>query len=166
MEKKFAILRAGKAPDIIESGIMDVQAPSGGYAPSMQACLDAGLGAGSEAHVVFTGFGLSVVHAWFKRSFPLPLHSHNADCLYYIIGGGLRLGREDLKAGDAFFVPADVPYTYTPGPEGVELIEVRNREGFDYRERSGETFWRKALDTVRENQAAWADARRFIAVDR
>ena len=37
--------------------------------------------------------GMSLVYAWFKGGFVLPRHSHDADCLYYVIGGRCRWAR-------------------------------------------------------------------------
>ncbi|MGJ3627380.1 cupin domain-containing protein [Sphingomonas sp. MMS24-JH45] len=75
--------------------------------------------------------GMSLTYAWFKSGFPLPLHSHNADCLYYIIAGTLKLEREELGAGDGFFVGKDAPDQYKPGPTGVEVLEFRTADTFD-----------------------------------
>jgi hypothetical protein len=44
---------------------------------------------------------MSLCWAWFKSGYVLPRHSHNADCLYYVLGGSLRLGSVWLKAGPA-----------------------------------------------------------------
>ena len=40
------------------------------------------------------GFGLT--HVWFKEGYALPLHSHDCDCLYYVIAGSLKMGTEEL----------------------------------------------------------------------
>ncbi|TVV74475.1 cupin domain-containing protein [Sphingomonas solaris] len=153
-EKKFQIFRAHDMAQLGEADIMTMVPPTKGI-EEMMACVDAGLPDGTTSQVIFAGFGLSLVRVWFKKNFPLPLHSHDADCVYYIIAGGLRLGTEDLGAGDGFFIPAGVPYTYTPGAQGVELIEVRNSARFDYRERSTAAFWKKALKTVQDNHGDW-----------
>src|SRR5690606_20778947 len=92
---------AGVNPSI-EKGLADFQASGGAD--------------GSLTKVLFAMPGFSLVYAWFKSGYPLPLHSHNADCLYYIISGSIRLGTEDLGKGDGFFVGCDVPCAYTPGP--------------------------------------------------
>ena len=47
-------------------------------------------------------------------AFPCPATVHNADCLYFIVAGSLRLGSEELGPGDGFFLGVDVPYTYVP----------------------------------------------------
>lgn len=162
-DKKFQIFRSNDMATLGEADIMTIVLPTTGI-EEMMACVDAGLQDGAKSHVIFAGFGLSLVRVWFKKNFPLPLHSHDADCVYYITNGGLRLGTEDLGAGDGFFVPAGVPYTYTPGAEGVELIEVRSSTHFDYRERSTAAFWKKALKTVQANHADWVTVSESAAV--
>jgi quercetin dioxygenase-like cupin family protein len=74
---------------------------------------------------------MSLVHTWFKSGFVLPRHTHSADCLYYIVGGSLVLGTQTLGKGDGFFVPAGDTYTYTAGPEGLEILEFRTADKFD-----------------------------------
>ncbi len=71
--------------------------------------------------------GMSLVHVWFGPNFPLFRHSHPAygDCLYYVVAGELLLGKRRLGPGSGFFVPNGMPYTYTAGPAGVEVLEFR-----------------------------------------
>ena len=69
--------------------------------------------------------GFSIVHLWIKPGYPLPRHSHDSDCLYYVVRGSLIMGTETLRASDGFFVPAHANYTYVGGPDGGELIEIR-----------------------------------------
>jgi PAS domain S-box-containing protein len=46
--------------------------------------------------------------------------------MYYVISGEAHMGNQVLRAGDSFFVPADAPYVYTAGPDGVEVLEIRH----------------------------------------
>ena len=75
--------------------------------------------------------GMSLVHVWFGANMPLFRHSHPrfGDCLYYIITGEVRLGSQVLGAGDGVFIPNEMPYKYTAGPEGVQLLEFRAGDG-------------------------------------
>lgn len=75
--------------------------------------------------------GLSLVVIEFAPGYLLPRHSHSADCLYYIVEGGIVMGRRQLGPGDGFFLPAEQPYAYQAGPEGVKLLEFRNQSAFD-----------------------------------
>ena len=97
---------------------------------------------------------------WFKKNYPLALHSHDADCLYYVIAGSLQLGTETLGPGDGFFIEANVPYTYTPGPEGVEVLEFRTASHFDFVNHArNEKFYDRGAATIGENLEDWRRAR-------
>ncbi len=71
--------------------------------------------------------GMSLAHVWFGANFPLFRHSHPkfGDCLYYVIAGEIVLGKRRLGPGSTFFLPNGMPYKYTAGPAGVELLEFR-----------------------------------------
>jgi len=157
---KFTIFhyRDGKEPT--ESGAMEMVPGNTDHMPMVEQCIEAGMLEGAENRIVFRGFGMSIIHIWFKQNYPLPRHSHDSDCLYYVIAGSLRLGTQELSAGDGFFIPANAPYAYTAGPDGVELIEFRSAESFDYRDLTGKAFWERALRLTKENHAAWQQAHR------
>lgn len=101
--------------------------------------------------------GMSLVSVRFGPNYPLPRHSHSVDCLYYIVSGGIRMGNRVLGAGEGFFVPADVPYGYTAGPKGVELLEFRACSAFDSRIRESEAGWRRIIEGVQANRDRWAE---------
>jgi hypothetical protein len=123
--------------------------------------MEAGLDQGSELKLLFEIPGFSLVHAWFKSSFPLPRHTHNCDCLYYIVGGSLQLGQEELVPGDGFFVGKDVPYTYKPGPAGVEVLEFRSTNAFDIKVLANNPlFWEEAVRTARARKSDWITEKR------
>lgn len=77
--------------------------------------------------------GMSLVHVWFGPNFELFRHSHPkyGDCLYYVVAGELTLGKRRLGPGSTFFLPNGMPYKYTAGPAGVELLEFRAGGGVD-----------------------------------
>lgn len=75
--------------------------------------------------------GFSLVEIKFAPGYLLPKHSHSSDCLYYIVKGGIVMGKRELGPGDGFFLPAEQVYAYHAGSEGVTLLEFRNRTGFD-----------------------------------
>jgi hypothetical protein len=115
-----------------------------------------GVEQGHETKVLFSAPGFSLAYAWFKSAYPLPRHSHDVDCLYYILGGSLRIGNEDLGVGDGFFVGGSVPYSYSPGPAGVEVLEFRAANAFDIKIMAdNKAFWDKAVETVRRQQDTW-----------
>ena len=102
--------------------------------------------------------GLSLCYAWFKSGFVLPRHSHDADCVYYVVAGELKLGNQVLRKGDGFFVPNGAPYSYQAGPEGVEVLEFRNATKFHIRFRNNDdAHWNRIANSYRENAPRWSD---------
>ena len=76
----------------------------------------------------------------------------------YITARSLNLSGEQYGVGDGFLVPQDVPYTYTAGPERVELLEFRNDEKFDVVLRAnGRPYWEKAASRIAGRRSAWSD---------
>jgi len=105
--------------------------------------------------------GFSILHVWFKGDYPVPRHTHDADCLYYIVSGSAIMGAQTLRTGDGFFIPAGAPYGYTAGPEGVELLEIRHGVAqFDIEIlESNAGKWAAMADTIASHRDAWeADA--------
>lgn len=156
---KMQIFRAADAPGLMEAKCMTVEPFSPMQRAGMDKVMAAGYLDGDQVKVLVNIPGFSLTHVWFKKDYPLPLHSHDADCLYYIIAGSLRMGTETLGARDSFFLPSGVPYTYRPGPEGVELLEIRHATHFNFVNLAkGEAFWAKALATVEASRADWQAA--------
>jgi hypothetical protein len=107
----FAIFRGQDAPLLGETGAMPLPPIAAESMPEFERAVASGLGDGERVRLVFSSPGFSLTHVWFKKDFPLPLHSHDANCLYYIVAGSLRLGDKILGKGDGFFIPSDLPYT-------------------------------------------------------
>jgi len=116
-------------------------------------------GVGERNRVLFSEpgeQGMSLLHIWFKSGYVLPFHSHNVDCLYYILGGELRMGSHTLCRGDGFFLPADHGYGYEAGPEGVDLLEFRNATRFNFLFRpNNEARWDRMARTFQDRAAIW-----------
>lgn len=158
--RRIEIYRAAEAPSFDEIDVMAVEGVSPELGDTFARLIDAGFKEGETVKLLFSAPGFSLTYAWFKSGFPLPRHSHDADCLYYIVGGSLSLGSEVLGKGDGFFVPADGAYAYTPGPEGVEVLEFRTAERFNIRFLVGNPgFWTKALATIESERSGWASQR-------
>jgi mannose-6-phosphate isomerase-like protein (cupin superfamily) len=158
---KFQIFRAKDAPGLMEAKCMTVEPFSPVQRAGMDKVMAAGYLEGDEIRVLCQLPGFSLTHVWFKEGYALPLHSHDADCLYYIIAGSLRMGTEELGARDSFFIPAGVPYTYKPGPDGVELLEIRHSNQFNFVNLAkGEAFWDKALEATLARREDWKTAKR------
>jgi hypothetical protein len=159
-KREFEIFRAKDAPTLTEEGCMTIVPFDPAALVGVAKLMRAGFGEGESVKVLVNIPGFSLTHVWFKKDFPLPLHSHDADCLYYIVAGSLRLGTEELGPRDCFFVPADVPYGYKPGPDGVELLEFRHANAFNFvNHAKGKAFWDKALAAVSANQEEWKAAK-------
>lgn len=100
--------------------------------------------------------GMSLVYAWFKSGFILPKHSHDADCLYYVIAGSLKMGTQVLGKGDGVFIPADFGYTYEVGPEGVEVLEFRTNNKFHIHFKDNdEAHLDKMAEATRKGADTW-----------
>lgn len=152
---RFALFRqqdeGGAGLEIMESAPLSEVAMAGA-----QQLIAAGVEKGHENRVLFAGGGMSLIYAWFKSGYPLPRHTHNSDCLYYIIGGSLKMGTEELRQGDGFFVGKDVPYAYVAGEQGVEILEFRATEQFDISVLANNAkFWQKAAEQVKQQQSTW-----------
>jgi len=155
-ETRFAVFRREDARTDVETSLMKMEPFAPVAAQGAQQALAAGLDKGSELRLLFETPGFSLVYAWFKSGFPLPRHSHDSDCLYYIVGGSLRIGHEELRAGDGFFVAADTPYSYTPGPAGVEVLEFRATNAFNFKLMANNPqFWEQAVRTARSHRETW-----------
>ena len=162
---RFAIFRAKDARCDAEPSFIQYEAVTSIVADGAQRAQAAGADAGHELKLLFAVPGFSLTYVWFKSDFPLPRHSHNVDCLYYIVGGSLKIGQEELGVGDGFFVGQDVPYTYKPGAAGVEVLEFRAAEVFNIKVLANNpAFWDKAVETVRSHRSQWAEEPRPATV--
>jgi mannose-6-phosphate isomerase-like protein (cupin superfamily) len=159
-ENKMQIFRAAQAPKLMEAGVLEVKPFDATQRAGMNELVKAGYLEGDEERELFNMPGFSLIHVWFKKDYPLALHSHDSDCLYYIVAGSLRLGTEELGPRDGFFIPAGTPYKYRPGRDGVEVLEFRHTTKFDFRNLStGAGFYTKALEAVASNLDGWRQAK-------
>ena len=160
-EIRFAIFRASESVDFEESGVMSAPAAGSFDVDAVTKLMQAGIDNGANNELLFSGGGMSLAKVWFKSGYPLPRHSHDCACLYYITAGSLRLGKEDLGPGDGFFVGMDVPYTYIAGPDGVELLEFRAATEFGIALLGANAKWgAKALEQLQSRTDAWKSERR------
>jgi hypothetical protein len=124
----------------------------------MAALAEAGMLEGSKLRLLYARPGMSLTYVWFKSGFPLPLHSHSADCLYFIVAGSLKIGNEELGPGDGFFLGTDVPYTYVPGEDGVEVLEFRTSDKFDFQPHARNAdYWKKAVANLLAARVHWPE---------
>lgn len=115
--------------------------------------------AGSKTVLLFAepgAAGMSLAYIWFKSGYILPRHSHDTDCLYFVMAGALRMGTQILRKGDGMFIPANAGYTYEAGPEGVEVLEFRNATHFSFLFRNNtEAHWDRIAEVVKNNGERW-----------
>jgi mannose-6-phosphate isomerase-like protein (cupin superfamily) len=144
---------------------MDLSMPQEGVTPvdeiGIAQAYSSGLGDGSVVKSLFSDAdsGISLSYAWFKANYMLLRHAHDVDCAYYVIAGQVHLGTEVLEAGDVFFVPANQLYQYSAGPEGVEILEVRNAATFNIRfSGNSAAVWGRIGAVAAANLTAWRSA--------
>ena len=158
-QRAITFFRADDAPTLDDDGMMSA-APVD-IDPAVFASFDlAQLAAGQRVKVLFKGAGqdgFSLVHARFEPGFRLPRHSHDSDCLYVVTAGEAHMGSRVLRPGDGFLVLAEAPYTYTAGPEGVEVLEFRHATSFDIKIRDTTVEdWKPVAEAVRAHGELWA----------
>ena len=159
--KRFQIFRRSEARSYAEEPVMYVEPTTQVASEGWPKIRDAGYNDGNEVKLLYSAAGFSLTYVWFKSGLPLPLHSHDADCLYYILSGSLKLGTDMLGAGDGFFVGKDVPYSYIPGEQGLEILEFRDSNRFNIKFlASNPAFWENAAEEIRGRRAAWATEER------
>jgi mannose-6-phosphate isomerase-like protein (cupin superfamily) len=160
-EQKIEVFPAAAAPGLTELGAMKMAPMSADQRQGLTKLVQAGYLEGDEVKVLVNLPGFSLTRAWLKKDYPLLLHSHDSDCLYYVLAGSLQMGAQDLKAGDSFFVPGGAAYQYRPGPDGVEVLEFRHAQEFDFQNYAkNPAFYEKAAITIAENVAGWREAKR------
>jgi len=156
--REFAIFRGKDAVPYM--GAKRRGGPDGNSHPAIQRGLklmyESGDSGGATVKVLYRSDDLHVSYVWFKSGFPLPLHSHDVDCLYEIVAGSVQLGTEELRKGDGVFIPAGVPYTMKPGPEGVEFFEIRTAHEYDTRYvAKTDSYWDRVAATRKERAPVW-----------
>ena len=163
---KIEIHRAGESKDLLEAmyfAPMDEVQMRG-----LTRLVEADYSSGNVVKVLFSSeaLGISLTYAWFKQGFPLPRHSHSADCLYYIVSGEMRYGSESLLSGDCMFVPAGTLYTFETGEAGIEFLEFRKAAKYDIKYQTSEKVYDRQLEQTKANAEAWRSAEAPLAVRR
>jgi mannose-6-phosphate isomerase-like protein (cupin superfamily) len=163
--KGVKIFRAAEGVDLQQTDFMAAPTMSDDARAGLGKLVGTGAAEGAQVTVLSRSAadsgGFSLVHCWFKAEYPLPRHSHDADCMYYVISGEAHMGNQVLRAGDSFFVPADAPYGYTPGPDGVEILEIRkdcDRFDMQIADVSPER-WQAMADTSAAHRERWTSER-------
>ncbi len=80
------------------------------------------------------GQRMNVLHWNMADGSVIPLHQHPQEQFGYVIRGGFRMtigdDEADLHEGDAYFIPPNVPHTFTALGE-TEAIDVFNPVKYD-----------------------------------
>ncbi len=155
--KPFEVFRANEYRDYGEHNLMELVGTGPVILEALGEFEREGGGAGQKVRMAYSRPGMSLTHVWFKSGYPLPLHSHSGDCLYYLIAGSIRVGtEEELGPGDGFFVASDVPYTYETGPDGAEVLEFRATDWMNIRFMAkGKAAWEKTVAKLKAKREAW-----------
>jgi hypothetical protein len=154
--KPFEIYRKDDYREYGEHGIMQLDDITPEIAEGLTAFNESGASAGQLVRMAYSRPGMSLTHVWFKSGYPLPLHSHTSDCLYYILAGSIRVGAEEMGPGDGFFVGCDVPYTYETGPNGAEVLEFRATDLMNIRFMAkNKTAWDKTVAKIKARREHW-----------
>ena len=146
---------AADAPQLYDTGMMSMPTMD---PPAPEPMTEWAMSAGHVVKVLFRqggDDGMSLVWSWFGPNYVLPRHSHSSDCVYYVVAGEAHLGNRVVPAGDGFFVPADAPYAYTAGPDGVQVLEFRGVSSFDMQITESLGRWDRIVDAVRANNEEW-----------
>lgn len=156
--------RAEDAEDFDTSGMMAPASPL--PEPVLALLAQHPSAAGHKHRVLFRGAGdegLSLIRLWFGANYRLPRHSHDVDCLYYVLSGEVRMNKLVLRAGDGFLVRAGAPYAYAAGPDGVEVLEFRAATSFDItiHDRTP-ARWQPVVDAVVANEERWRTDRERV----
>jgi len=155
--RPFALFRGADAPSLSDHGSITQAGVTPVIEQGFSAMVAAGALEGSDLDVPWSGNGMSLTRLAMKSGNPLPLHTHDCDCLYYIVSGSVVIGTETLHGGDGFFVGAEVPYGYFAGPEGAVLLEFRATERFNIRfQVKTEEGWDRLVRHVADAQDRWA----------
>ena len=102
--------------------------------------------------------GFSIVRVYLAPGYILPAHTHNSDCLYYVLRGQAILGKRVIEPGGGFFVPSGKAYGYTAGDEGAEVLEFRHATTTDFHETErSPARWKKIMENA-ERHDGWKDA--------
>lgn len=154
--KRMAIFRGADAPALHIEEYLGVDATVMERMAFQSTAMQQGV-VPEVTNVVFRGGGVSLTHAWFKSDYTVPRHSHDADCLYYVLSGEILFGTQVLKAGDGMFVPAGDGYTLQAGKKGAVFLEFRTAETFNMEfKNNDDAHYRKMEEVFRNNAERWA----------
>lgn len=108
--------------------------------------------------------GFSLVNIRLAPDAILPTHTHDVDCLYYVLSGSILLGRRTLAAGAGFFIPAERPYGYRAGADGAAVLEFRKSTHFGMViTETSPTRWQEIVDAAKRHHG-WPGFKESVAL--
>lgn len=149
-----------EAPNLHDTDLMSMPEVDPGVTEQF---MEWGLSGGHVVKVLYREGDMSLVWSWFGPDYVLPRHSHDADCLYFVVSGEARMGRRTIGPGAGFFVPAGAPYAYSAGPEGIQILEFRGATSFDMKITESVDRWDRIVETVREHADEWRTEAETVA---
>ena len=86
------------------------------------------------------------------------VHSHSEDEIIVVTDGAMRLGARLFGPGTAIAIARDTFYSFTPGPEGLAIVNYRPAAPHAFRMKSGATadeagYWRERVRPPRYVEA-------------
>ncbi len=108
--------------------------------------------------------GFSLVNVRLAPDAILPAHTHEVDCLYYVLSGSIHLGRRVLGRGAGFLVPANTAYGYRAGSDGTAVLEFRHATHFGMEiTETSHSRWREIFDNAKRH-AGWPGFRERVVL--
>lgn len=150
------VFRGADAADLADTSLMS--RPVMDPVPDREVLAEVGRASGYVNKVLFGDpehGGMSLIRLWYAPHYALPRHSHDVDCLYYVVAGEAHLANQVVAAGDGFFVPAHAPYAYSAGPDGVEVLEFRATSTFGIRVTESAGRWAQLAEIARTHRQEW-----------
>jgi quercetin dioxygenase-like cupin family protein len=156
---RFVISRRDDAPKLGDYDVTTTLVGDEADVAWFRQLVDAGYNDGLDARLLYRQRGdhpMSAVHLRAKPGRPFVRHSHSANCVYVVISGEIRLGRQVLRSGDLFYVPAGHPYQYVAGEEGAEVLEFRTDHAREtYLARNTDENWAALVTRCTERHPRW-----------
>jgi quercetin dioxygenase-like cupin family protein len=159
---RFVISRRQTAPRLVETDMNTETTGSAASLARFEAIVDAGYADGIDARLLYRQRGehaMSAVYIHAKPGRPFVRHSHDTNCIYVVMSGEVIMGSQVLRTGDLVYVPANHPYSYRAGEQGVEVLEFRTERQYATNiADNSETNWQRMVDECRARRPAWLDA--------
>ncbi|NNC79250.1 MAG: cupin domain-containing protein [Acidimicrobiales bacterium] len=83
-----------------------------------------------------SGGAISMMEHWYPANWSPPLHVHHReDQVLHVLEGEIRARSGDsevtMTAGQAAFLPRDIPHTFVTGEAGAKVLEINTPGGFE-----------------------------------